>query len=244
MSSTPDLLSTRQHGLEQELRTIAHNATNAEVSGYKGRHVTVHPFTLEGTGKTPDTPTVQYPIEGQTWKDETQGSLERTDRPLQIALRGTGFFALGKDLYTRDGSIVLTREGMLTTASGEEFQAMNGGPIRLPDNTDIQGLRIDRSGRILNQTEEIGQLRVVEFDQPDLLQKKGDNLVDGSAAGVRPAEDTYILQGYIERSNANVITQVARAQDVTFNHHQSVLMKRDFYRLQQQLTSQLAHTSA
>ncbi len=56
----------------------------------------------------------------------TQGNLLPTDKPLDVAIRGEGFFKInlpdGRTAYTRDGSFELDAQGRVVTANGYVVQ--------------------------------------------------------------------------------------------------------------------------
>ena len=178
-----------------------------------------------------------------TFKDESQGAIRRTDNPLHVALKGEGMLMLTDGTYTRDGELVLTPEGVLTTPSGHDFADLSGGQIRLPEN--VAKIRIDRLGRLFDSNNKIiGQLRVEEFDHPEGFQKVGENRIDASNALPRIATDTRILQGHLEQSNAQGPQLVAEAQEVATQHKQGHMMTKLYFDLLHQHTNLLVKTNA
>src|SRR3954468_15023766 len=65
----------------------------------------------------------------------TQGNLQQTSNPLDIAINGNGFFQVqmpdGSAAYTRDGSFQVNAQGQLVTSSGFQIQPA----IQIPPNT-------------------------------------------------------------------------------------------------------------
>ena len=244
MNVTAYLLSTFSHGAANKMRSLAFNAANKEIAGYKPRHITQHPFTIyPEKNPTPFPGKITYPVEGFLWKDNRQAPLKRTEDPLQVAIKGEGFFELTDGTYTRDGKIMLTPDGVLTTPSGHEFADVSGGQIRL--SGELDEVRIDRVGFVRNSRgETLGQLRIVEFEEPDKLKKIGENRLDGSNAGPKEPVETRILQGFIEGTNINLHEVVASARETVTDAHRAAMMYKNFYETLGQLTHSMVHIGA
>lgn len=226
------------------MRSLAFNAANERIPGYKPRHMTQHAFTLHAKkGPTPFPGRVTYPIGGFIWKDDRQGPLKRTEDPLQLAIKGEGYFALTDGTYTRDGKVMITPEGVLTTASGHEFSDVSGGQIRL--SGEIDEVRVDRSGFVRSSTgETLGQLHLVEFNDPDKLMTIGENRVDGSKAEPRAATETRVLQGFIEGTHINLYETVAQARQTVTDSQGAVFMQKNFFETWGPLTQSLVYLGA
>ena len=238
MDATPYLLGTKQHGLQEELINLSFNSSNARNAGYKNRHMTYHTWTHHfhnGSDTQPEQ--VDYPIEGIIWKDTSYGRLEKTENPLQMAIKGEGFFELEDGTLTRNGNIVISPEGMLTTPSGLGFVNIAGEKITVPSNPEA--MRISSSGQIFDaEQNEIGQLRVVRFEDPNAMRYVGDNRLEADEPG-QPDRNSRVLHGFIESSNVDLPVLMARAQTAVTDHHQISMMKRDYYKTQNNLTNQL-----
>lgn len=145
--------------------------------------------------------------------DFEQGVLEQTGNPLDVALEGSGFFAIQTPQgirYTRDGSFVRNAQGLLATKDGSLVLGRNGA-IALPASGEIL---IDAKGAISVRppggavVQPLDQLRIVTFADPLRLRPEGaTRFVD---YGARPAADTTttVSQGMLEKSNADVITSM------------------------------------
>ena len=135
-----------------------------------------------------------------------QGSMELTENPLDVALSGPGFFQIETPQgmrYTRNGSFTLNSQGEIVNQDGHPVV----GGVAIPPET--VAVTITEDGRILADNVELGQLEIVEFADPNVLAKEGaDNFVP-KVAGLEPeaAEETLIHQGYLEKSNVDVVTE-------------------------------------
>lgn len=135
----------------------------------------------------------------------SQGPLQHTGNPLDIAIEGKGFFAVQTPdgiQYTRKGDFELSEDGLLITREGYPIQG-DGGPISL----DGEKIVIDRDGSIWLDNNLVGSFQIHRFTTPENLQKTGHALFIPSD-GETPAtvsESFEIMQGYVELSNVDAV---------------------------------------
>lgn len=137
--------------------------------------------------------------------DMGQGAFQKTGNPLDLAVRGDGFFKVQKDggeFLTRNGVFTLSPEGILITEQGYPVMA-NGGQVAIPPRSDVT---IDAEGVIRADGAEIAQLDFVQPANTKELKKNGENLFVLEGEEV-PAEGE-IVQGYIEKSNVEVVNEM------------------------------------
>lgn len=154
-----------------------------------------------------------------TAKEFTQGSLQITEQPLDMAINGRGFFQVlmpdGTISYTRDGQFQLNSEGQVVTASGHLLEP----GIAVPDNTTSLTIGIDGTVSAVVENEaqptELGQITLVDFVNPQGLQAIGNNLFRETNASGDPQEGEAgiagmggIEQGSIESSNVEVVEEL------------------------------------
>lgn len=139
-----------------------------------------------------------------TWV--SQGALERTDRPTDLAVDGSGFFLLqhpvtGKQCVTRDGQFHLDAAGYLVSAQGWRVQGYPSHPATTVGDVRIEMERrielatlvkfsIQRNGWISGFYSDgrewlLGQVLLVDFKEPFLLRKLKDGLY-GNLAAAQP----------------------------------------------------------
>ena len=129
--------------------------------------------------------------------DLTQGPLQNTGNPLDVALEGSGFFAVQTSSgvrYTRDGQFVVDGRGRLTTDTGNLVLGTSGKPITVGQG-DPTTLSIDQRGTVKVGNRTVGTLAVMSLTG---AVKQGDTLFTGTP-GVRPA-GTMVVQGSLEGS--------------------------------------------
>lgn len=153
------------------------------------------------------------------YRIQTQGQLQFTENPLDIAIDGEGFFNVelpnGETAYTRAGAFALNDEGEIVTPDG--FVVEPG--VTVPD--DAIAIDINRNGSVFvkldNQEDlvEVGQLQLSIFVNPNGLDAIGDNFflvteasgdaIDGFAGDIGFGT---IEQGALESSNVDVVNEI------------------------------------
>jgi flagellar basal-body rod protein FlgG len=135
----------------------------------------------------------------------TQGSLQQTGNPLDLAIEGNGFFQVtrpgGEVAYTRAGNLKADAEGRLVTVDGDPIEPA----ITIP--TDAT------AGQTAAQ--EVGQLQLAGFANPAGLQALGRSLfaptnASGEPVIAPPGEEGLgtVSQGFLEGSNVTVVNEM------------------------------------
>jgi len=189
----------------EEQEVFAENLANATVPGYR-RHVAAHKSFAHQLERAAE-PADRFAYLDRDI-DHSQGDLLRTDGKLDVALDGPGFFAVqGRDgeVYTRNGVFRLAADGSVVTHEGFPVLGVSG-PLSLDPSGDPPSIAPD--GTIAQGEIPLGRLRVVDFDRPYRLES--DGLYFRARAGILPrqATDTRVAQGFRERSNVNVVTEM------------------------------------
>ncbi|OQP05354.1 flagellar basal body rod protein FlgG [Geobacillus sp. 44B] len=152
---------------------------------------------------------------------QTQGSLQTTGRPLDLAISGDGFFVLGdasgnNKLYTRAGNFYLDSQGYIVSADGRYLLGNGNKPIQIPltaksfsIGSDGTVNYVDASGNLQPATN--SPIQLAKFANNDGLEKAGDNLFretpnSGNAQiGAPGANGTgTIVSGALEMSNVDL----------------------------------------
>jgi len=141
--------------------------------------------------------------------DYSQGNMQQTDNPLDLAIEGEGFFTIqhtGGVRYTRSGNFSLNALGQLVTADGRPVLGENGV-------IQIQGdqVAVDNAGQIMVDGNPVAKLRLARFQNPDELVKAGNNTFVTANAGTTEMPSTAeVIQGFVELSNVNPIYEMAK----------------------------------
>ncbi|RQD72284.1 MAG: flagellar hook-basal body protein [Tindallia sp. MSAO_Bac2] len=151
--------------------------------------------------------------------DFTQGSLEQTESPLDLALEGAGFFMIydpedpeADPLFTRDGNFTLNDNGDIITRTGHFLASVNETSIMV-DGEDFQ---VTPDGRVLVDGEVRDQIAVMDFANTQDLRKVGNNLYRFEERFEPEAIDFEgrVLQGFIENSNVEAVDQMVEMINV------------------------------
>lgn len=218
---------SRQMALTHELDVLANNIANVDTTGFKADHTLFEQYLMPRASDpsfSGEDRRVRYVEDRADWTDMSQGAIQRTGNPLDVAIEGSGYFVVqtpnGQQRYTRNGAFSINGAGQLVTNDGKQVIG-SSGPITF-QSTD-HDVTISASGIITvregNSTADSarGTLQVVNFAQPQLLQKDGGSTF-AAPAGVVPTPappSTTVVQGAIEKSNVNAVAAMARLIEIT-----------------------------
>ena len=209
------MLFIAMNGAQQAMQaqtSISHNLANASTIGFKANLDSYTSWHVAGSGYN----TRVYNQLADQGSDMETGSFATTNRELDIAINGDGWFAVqgpdGREGYTRAGDLRLDALGQLTTGAGHALIG-NAGPIVLPQADKIE-IGADGSISIVPVGQSVDSLAIVDrikLVNPvvDQLQKDGDGLFrlkDGQQAPV--AAGITVVSGVLEHSNVNAISEM------------------------------------
>lgn len=215
---------------DTRLATIANNLSNAATVGYKRDSVVFEDllYQIRRQPGAQSSQNTQLPSGLQvgtgvrvigTTKEFSEGSVEITEKPLDIAIVGRGFFEIllpdGSTAYTRNGQFQINADGEIVTARGLVLQPS----ITVPD--DAQNITVSTDGiveaTIFGQpaAQQLGQLTIANFINPTGLQAIGSNLfletaASGSPTTGQPSNNGLgrLEQGALENSNVDVVQEL------------------------------------
>jgi flagellar basal-body rod protein FlgF len=160
-----------------------------------------------GAAAPPGGQNVAYTQDRATYRDKTIGAISQTGNPLDLALSGDGYFTVqtanGVRL-TRDGHFQLGGGGTITDQNGNALLDDNGRPLQL-STTDVNPT-IAGDGTISSSNGTIGKVAVVIPNDSTQLQAEGNTLLNATG-GTTPATTPKMIQGAIEQSNVEPITE-------------------------------------
>lgn len=212
MSEITDQVSSSIDALTKEFEIISHNLANVSTTGFKRRCNAFSQYLdAQETGTETYSP---GSIELNSVFDFSQGSIVETDRPLDFALYGKGFFVietLEGPLYTRNGIFLRNQNGQIVDFQGR-IVAGEAGPITIPNDVGIQQVSISSNGSISIGGTTVGKFQLVDFeDNEDKLMPTGENCYAmPSNKNIQPvaAENIVVKQGYQEASNVKMIDEL------------------------------------
>jgi flagellar basal-body rod protein FlgF len=202
----------------------ANNVANVNTTGYKRENIAFDTYLMRPVAEQ----TYQFAVENGTYRDAAQGPILMTSNPLDVAIQGEGYIPIQTQAgirYTRAGAFQMNNEGELVTAAGDKVLGDGAQTITLPsDARDIligpDGIITAQSGSGTSVTQ-VGKLSIVKFQNEQALAPVGNSLYNTDEAP-QPATDSRLVQGSIEQSNVQSITEMTRMIDVSRTYQQVV----------------------
>ena len=198
----------------ESLDLLANNIANASTGGYKADREFYSLYVSPDAGANEFLSTM--PVIEKNYTDHSQGALQHTGNPLDVALQGKGFFAVngpGGPLYTRNGNFRVSAASQLTTADGYAVRDAAGAALTVQQG---RNLVIAGDGTVTQDGNVIGKLEVVDFTSSDGLAKQGANYFRVTDPAVKPAAPagTSVEQGNLESSNTGTAESAVRLVNV------------------------------
>jgi flagellar basal-body rod protein FlgG len=209
---------------------IANNLANVNTTGYKKSTIEFQDLLYEtiNAGRGDGREGHEKPADIQvglgnraisTFRSFSQGNIEETGNPLDVAINGKGFFQVqrpdGSVVYTRDGALRVNSTGQLVNASG----LLMHPEMSFPEG--VTNISVSKDGTLMalltGETEpiEVGQIELVSFVNPAGLRAIGGNLYEETEASGMPAFATpgqdgvgLVEQGFLEKSNVDVAQEM------------------------------------
>ncbi len=226
------IASTGMAAQERNVEIISNNIANMRTTGYKRQRAEFQDLlyqTYRRAGSTTSEQGTQAPVgieigsgvrTAATPRIMSQGGVTPTEKELDVAIRGEGFFAIqlpdGRTGYTRDGSFERDSSGLLVNVNG--YQVEPG--ITIPENANSLSISTDGIVQAYIGTDttptQLGQLQIYRFVNKEGLEAVGDNNYVQTAASGEPQGGVpntggmgAVLQGYLEGANVNPVTEIA-----------------------------------
>jgi flagellar basal-body rod protein FlgF len=216
---------SRQTVLERQLDVLSNNIANVNTNGFKADESLFEEHLNSGAHednfKAADR-RVSYVQDRGTFHNFSQGAAQETNNPLDVAIDGAGFLTVqtqAGERYTRDGNLQINNVGQLVTNDGNQVVGTAGPIVFQPTDHDI-AISPDGTITVLegnSRTDSIrGKLRIASFADAQKLLKQGNNLfaADGNNGPQQDIKST-IRQGFVEKSNVNIVSEMANMIQVT-----------------------------
>jgi flagellar basal-body rod protein FlgF len=197
----------------ESLDMLANNMANGSTTGFKVDREFYSTFSGSSSFAGLDPSVGDSPVVEKAWTDFSQGTLLPTGNDTDLALSGSGFFAVNGPngpLYTRNGSFRVSPAGTLITAEGYPVRQTGGQPIQL---TGTGTITVNPQGGVSQNNQQIGQLEIDSFADPNQLSKVASGYFENpDPVSITPAVATnvQVYQGKLESSNSSPSESAAR----------------------------------
>lgn len=217
---------------QMNLDVIANNLANVNTTGFKGQRAEFQDLvyqtyrasggTTGGGGRLPEPGQIGLGSRFvSTTTNFSQGSMQNSSNPLDLAISGDGFFQVqmpdGSTAYTRDGSFRVDADGQVVNQDGYKLLPN----IQLP--TGYRALSISATGEVSaitpgnNDPTVLGDIKLAVFPNQAGLTRIGQNLYQagtgsGAATETTPSQNGAgsVQQGFTEGSNVQVVDEMVR----------------------------------
>jgi flagellar basal-body rod protein FlgF len=197
--------------LERQMEVISSNLANMQTAG--------HRRTILSFGALADADQTASigaaggsDLRGENLKsvDFSAGIPLHTERKLDVALNGDGFFEIkngDQSYFTRDGAFYRNESGEIVTAEGLTVQGDNG-PIVIDPTISSNDLTIDARGEITANGNSLGKIRTVAFEDNQQLLPVGPALFTAPDTLIPGESTARVVQGSREMSNVSAVTEL------------------------------------
>lgn len=211
MDSTTAILASGLRARAEALDILANNLANTATTGFKFEVELYSPYVSDEAqaGNSGFEYSAQSPELTKTWTRFSQGSLAQSERQLDFALEGPGFFGVESregTLLTRDGRFQIGTDGRLRTADGN---AVKLKPIiatdgKLPPQFDPKlPLVLDNAGILRQNGRGIASFELFEADPVQLTRKGANFFALSDTSAMKASNTSRTHQGFLEQSNAD-----------------------------------------
>lgn len=226
------IAATGMMAQQNNVEVISNNIANMRTTGFKKQRaefqdLLYQAYRRSGSSTSANGTIVPAGIEigsgvktAATPRIMSQGTVTPTEKELDVAIRGEGFFAValpdGRTGYTRDGSFERDDTGLLVNVDGYQIEP----GITIPDGASSVSISADGLVEAYlagaSTPTQLGQIQIARFVNKTGLESIGDNLFvetasSGAAQMGTPNQDGNgnLMQTYLEMSNVNSVTEIA-----------------------------------
>lgn len=208
-----DIALSGQIALSKRLDTIAHNIANATAAGFRGETVKFESLLSTQTDRPTD-----FTSAGQSFVSRRQGPMVQTGNLLDVAVAGSGWLAIetpSGQAFTRDGRLQISTDGTLRTFTGYPVLDAGGAPLLI--DPAAGPLSIARDGMINQGGQQVGAIGLFAIaDDVRLVRLEGAGIIpDKPAEPILDFISNGVVQGYVESSNVNAVSEMTHLIEVT-----------------------------
>lgn len=202
-----------QLALDRRLTTLADNVANATTVGFRATEVKFNQVVSDQK-----TAHVAFVSEGKEFLTTRSGGITETGGMLDFAIKGDAWFQVqtpSGPTLTRDGRFTLTDAGELVTLNGYAVLDAGGAPIQIEAGNGPVTLSAD--GQLNQNGQPIAAIGLFSADLSAGFVRAGNS---GIIPRLPPEPvvdrvDAGVIQGYMEESNVNAISEMTQLIQVT-----------------------------
>lgn len=177
----------------------ASNLANASTPGFRAQLTALRAVPVDGLSL----PTRTLVTASTPGVDMSQGQLDYTQRPLDVALQQDGWLAVqsadGTEAYTRNGNMQVSPAGQLTI--GGQPVMGEGGPIAVPQGAQLT-IAADGTISALNAGDQPNT--VAPIGRLKLVKATGNEVVRGDDGFFRPSQAAMAARGATLQADASI----------------------------------------
>lgn len=217
---------TRQSGLMREMQSVANNLANISTTGFRKEGVIFAEYVHrmeQGEGS------LSMGTAHARLTDTRQGTLSQTGAAFDFAIEGDGYFLLETpqgERLTRAGSFTPSSEGELVSPDGYRLLDSGGAPVFIPP--DARAIAVAADGTLSADGRPLTQIGLYLPADPLTLTREGGTQF-ATEGDLIPADDAQLMQGFLESSNVEPVSEIARMIEVqrAYELGQTFLDKED-----------------
>lgn len=199
----------RQSGLMREMQVVANNIANAPTTGFRREGVVFSEY-VQRAGSAPS---LSMAAGNARHVDLSQAGITQTGGLFDFAIRGEGFFRVDTPdgpRLTRAGAFTPDGEGALVTPDGHRLTDAGGAPVTVPP--DARQIALAADGTLSADGQPFARIGLWLPADPLRMEHAGSALFDAGDPVAAPA--AVIVQGALEESNVDPVTEVSRMIEV------------------------------
>lgn len=230
---------------QNRMDTLTNNLANASTVGFKKEGATSQSFDSVLALKIKDQSVGLKNVQkigrnnpgvkiGENYTDYSQGSFRVTGNTYDLALAGSGFFAMEftnkagetSTMYSRAGQFTLNREGYLVNEDGDYVLDTQNKRIKLDtlkDSTILNDGSIEQNGTI------VAKIQVADFEDYNYLKKYGETYYQATEGAKMVPADAEIKSGYLEMANVQIVSEMVNLIAITraYESNQKIIQTYD-----------------
>lgn len=235
-----------------EIDILANNLANVNTVGFKGDNGTFNeylqelrrPDSVEALGQELMALTMfdGRPVGDKSfvemdsiYTDFSQGLIRKTDRELDVAIEGKGYFKVSTPMgtrYTRQGNFSLQKDGTLVTSDGRPVLSKGQEAKIVLGSAPVH---IDAEGGIYQNGEKVAEIAIQEFHEDQWLEKIGNGYFrNADQKNLKDAQNTRLIQGSIEGSNVNPVREMTKMIQATRAYEMHMQSIKSFQQIDRQ----------